>query len=142
MQSALIQGCKIQSNVSSIDFNSSCTHFATGGRDCTLAAIQPSRYFSSSCRTNAGSSARKPSESTKAPASPRPVSASLHGTSKATTLSPSEPPQATSWSMKPITHTRTSCRSKATTVLTSLSRQYQQHLMEHRLKSLLRLLFL
>lgn len=73
MQSALIQGCKIQSNVSSIDFNSSCTHFATGGRDCTLAAIQPSRYFSLNCRTNAGSSARRPLESTKAPASPKPV---------------------------------------------------------------------
>jgi hypothetical protein len=31
-----IQGCKVQSNISAMDFNENYTQFVTGGRDCML----------------------------------------------------------------------------------------------------------
>jgi len=30
----MIQGYKIQCHITSMDYNSTCTQFATGGRDC------------------------------------------------------------------------------------------------------------
>lgn len=113
----MIQGYKLQCNINSMDFNSPCTHFATGGKDCNPFPKQTSEYSVSARRTmRAGSKYKKHMENTEAPAKPKPTSANSPGTNQESTSWPSEPAPDTFLSTTPSLPTKTWCRPRATKV--------------------------
>ena len=122
--STLIQGCKIHSNVSSIDFNNSCSHFATGGRECIYYDTKALRYLNYDCMTTAGSNAKRLSVSTKAQALPELVLVKWPGTNRAQTSSQLELLQDMYLHMRQTILTKTLCRSKGTMVVYHPFRQY------------------
>ncbi len=91
--SEMIQGFKIQCHINSIDFNSRCSHFATGGRDHVTIFSFRSESLISIYKKNAGSKTKKISEDIKALPSQKLASVNLPGTKKEEKPLPLELPQ-------------------------------------------------
>ena len=72
----MIQGYKLTNNLTSMDFNRSCTHFATGGKESITYSIKILPLLASIWEISAGSENKKLMESIGGPVRPGQMSVS------------------------------------------------------------------